>query len=231
MVVTELVPADLGQPDKGLIDGGESDLFLDLRTHGASPQELARALNGEIALEVQHATIRNDLFERIGSDILMQTVNLINPLVQQDEYTELECAALHFNAVDGVLTSADQIVVETTNMKIRGGGEIDLGKETLQIDLVPSARQGVGIGAGNLASVLRLGGTLGNPHPVADTKGILKTSATIGAAIATSGVSLLAQGLFNRLSNSGTACGRIFESTTDVQEKTQEHGSAKDARK
>lgn len=231
LIVTELVPADLGQPDKGLIDGGETDLYLDLRTHGATPHELARALNGEIALEVQHAMIRNDLIEHIGSDILMQTINLINPFAQQDDHTELECAAAHFDAVDGVLTSPDQIVIETSKIKIRGGGVIDLGKETLQIDLVPSARQGVGIGAGDLASVVRLGGTLGNPQPVADPEGILKTGATIGAAIATSGVSLLAQGLFNRLRNTGTACGRIFENTTNVPEKIQKSGPVNDTRK
>ncbi len=218
LIATELVPADLGQRDKGLIDGGETDLFMDLRASGSSPHELAAALQGEMAMEVQHASIRNDFLDLIGSDILTQTFSLINPFAEKDERTELECAALGFTASDGLLVSPDQIVIETGKLKIRGGGEIDLSEETLRIDLVPSAREGLGISIGDLARLVRLGGTLSNPQPVADPEGVLKTGATIGAAIATGGVSLLAQGLFNRARNVGTACGKIFENVAEVPE-------------
>ncbi|MFN2329944.1 MAG: AsmA family protein, partial [Chromatocurvus sp.] len=216
LIVTELVPADLSPQGKGLIDGGETDLFVDLRATGATPHELATALNGEMVLEIQRATVRNDLLDIIGSDLLTQTVSLINPFTRQDDRTELECAAIRFVAENGVLNSPDQIVIETSKMKIRGGGEINLDDETLRIGLVPSARQGVGIGAGDLARFVRLGGTLGNPQPEADAGAMLKSGATIGAAIATGGVSLLAQGLFNRVRNVGTACGEIFEKHTQV---------------
>lgn len=227
LIVTELVPADLGQPDKGIIDGGETDLFIDLHTSGATPHELAAALSGELALEIQRATIRNDVFERIGSDILMQTLNLVNPFAKHDDRTELECAAANFDVVDGIMTSPDQIAIETSKMKIRGGGDINLGKETLQIDLVPSARRGLGIGAGDLARLVRLGGTLRHPHPVADPQGILKSGATIGAAIATGGVSLLAEGLFNKARNAGSRCGKIFEQSAEIPEAIRRSDPAK----
>ncbi|MDT8386541.1 MAG: AsmA family protein [Thiogranum sp.] len=218
LIATELVPADLGRRDKGLIDGGETDLLVDLKANGASPHDLAATLQGEMAMEVQHATIRNDFLDLIGSDILTQTFNLINPFAKKDDRTELECAALRFTASDGLLVSPDQIVIETGKLKIRGGGEINLSEETLRIDLVPSAREGLGISVGDLARLVRLGGTLSNPQPVADPEGVLKTGATIGAAIATGGVSLLAQGLFNRARNVGTACGEIFEDVAEVPE-------------
>lgn len=209
--VMGLAPADLGQKDGGLIDGGEIDVLLDLRASGNTPHELASSLDGEIALEIQRATIRNNLFEVLGSDILMQTVNLINPFTHRDETTELECAAAYFKAESGVLTSPDQLVIETSKIKIRGGGSINLNDETLRIDFVPTPRDGVGISLSNLSSMVRLGGTLGNPQPVADASGILKASATIGAAIATGGLSLLGKGLFDRMRDSGTTCGKIFE--------------------
>ena len=211
LIVTQLNPADLGRKNAGLIDGGYTDLLANFTTEGASPQALASHLNGEFALEVQRATVRNRLFEVIGSDILMQLVDLINPFAQREETTELKCAAAYFKAADGVLTSPGQLAVETGKMQIRGGGEIDLRDETLKIDFVPTARRGVGIGLGKLASVVRLGGTLGAPRPEADPGGIFKAGATIGAAIASGGISLLGQGLFDRVRSAGTRCGHIFE--------------------
>ena len=216
LIVTRLVPADLGEPDTGLIDGGATDLFFNLEASGATPHALAASLDGELALEIQRATIRNEVFERLGSDLLTQTVNLINPFARQEEHTRLVCAAAHFNITDGVLTSSDQIIIKTKKMIIRGGGDIDLGKETLGVDLVPSPRSGLGVGVADFARVVRLGGTLSHPHSVADPAGIMKSGASVGAAIATSGVSLLAQGLFNRLRNAHTDCGKFFERTVNI---------------
>lgn len=209
--ITSLVPADLGQSDESLIEGGETDAILDLKTHGDTPHALAGNLDGEIALEMKHARVRNDIFERLGSDILMQTLNLINPFAKRETHTELECAAARFNAVDGVLTSPNEIAVVSSKMLIRGGGSIDLGRERLQIDLVPTARKGLGISPADLAKFVRLGGSLSDPQPVADPQGILKSGATIGAAIATGGVSLLAQGLYNKVTNLKTRCSSIYE--------------------
>ncbi len=216
LIVINVSPADLGRPNAGLIDGGATDLLIDVQSRGGSEQALASHLNGSIALEVRHATIRNSLFDRIGSDVLLQLVSLVNPFAKHDDTTDLHCAAAHFAANDGVLSSPNEIVIETSKMKIHGGGQINLGDETLNIELVPTPREGIGISASDLAHFVRLGGTLGHPHPVADPTGILKTGATIGGAIATGGLSLLGQGLFQRLRRAGTDCGKIFEQNADV---------------
>jgi hypothetical protein len=228
LMVTGLAPADLGQEKVGLIDGGETDFMLDLRASGNTPQALASSLNGEIALEIQRATIRNNIFEVIGSDILLQTINLINPFSERKEDTELECVAVYFKAEDGVLTSPEQLVIETGEIKIRGGGTINLNDETLMLDFVPTPRDGFGISLSDLASVVRIGGTLANPQPVADPSGILKAGATIGAAIATGGLSLLAQGLFDRMRSASTACGIIFDNVTE-DEPDQNNSDQSDA--
>ena len=55
------------------------------------------------------------MFERLGSDVLMQTVNLINPFARRDEHSRLVCAAAHFNVTDGVLASSNQIIIKTND--------------------------------------------------------------------------------------------------------------------
>lgn len=218
LIVTNLKPADLGIKDAGLIDGGNTDLLLNLGSRGDSPQALAGNLTGEIALEVQSATIRNDLFEVIGSDLVAQAAELINPFTRRDDSTELQCAAAYFVAKDGVLQSSDTLVIETSKMKIRGSGRLNLDEEALRLDFSPSARSGLGVSLGDLSSVVRIGGTLSHPRVKADPSGVAKAGASIGAAVATGGLSLLAQGLFDRARNAGgTACGKIFEKAPQTE--------------
>ncbi len=120
-------------------------------------------------MEIQRATIRNNIFELTGSDAVTETFSLINPFAKRDSETELECAAAYFKVTEGVLISPDQLAIETRKMKIRGGGEIDLHDETLKIDFVPRAREGLGISLSSLASAVRVVGTLAQPRPVPDT--------------------------------------------------------------
>ena len=169
-------------------------------------------------MEVRSATLRNDVFELIGSDLLLQTVTLINPFTQRYERTELECAAAYFEAQDGVLRSVDQLVIETSKMKVRGSGRLNLDDETLTIDFSPSARSGVGLSLGDLSSVVRIGGTLAEPSVESNPAGLIKAGATVGAAFATGGLSVLAQSLVDRARNlGGTACGRIFERAPETE--------------
>jgi uncharacterized protein involved in outer membrane biogenesis len=218
LAISQLVPADLGQPDDGLIDGGATDLLVDLRAQGRSLQDLASSLDGQMALEVQQATIRNNLFEQLTSDLLVQTLRLINPFIDQDPETELECAAGHVVAENGVLTSPNRLVLETSKVVVRAGGTVDLADETLTVDFIPSPREGLGISVSGLAELVRIGGTLAQPDTQADASAVLKGGATVGAAIATGGLSLLAQGLFARARNQGTRCGSIFEQETQLPE-------------
>ena len=49
------------------------------------------------------------------------------------------------------------------------------------------------MGAGDLAKVVGVGGTLASPAPALDAKGTATAGATVGAAVATAGLSLVAQ--------------------------------------
>src|SRR5690606_25808646 len=68
------------------------------------------------------------------------------------------------------------------------------------------ARSGTGISAGQLAELVRVGGTLAEPKAVPDTKAAFKTAASVGAAVATGGLSILAQGLLDRKSADADPC-------------------------
>ncbi len=83
-------------------------------------------------------------------------------------------------------------------MNVIGSGTIDLKTEKLDIGITPQAREGAGISVGQLAELVRVQGTLANPKPGVDTMAALKAGAGVAAAIATGGLSILAQGLLDR---------------------------------
>lgn len=217
LVVKGLTPADLGQADKGLIDGGSTDLFAELEARVSSPADFAASLKGEAAVEVQRATLRNGLLDLFASDLLTTAVGFINPFSEKDDQTELECAAVAFAISDGVLRSDNTLAIETAKVKVRGGGTINLADETLALDFVPEARTGLGVGLGDLAQVVRIAGPLNEPSVVPDPSGVLRGGLKIGAAFASGGLSLLAEGLFDRVKNAGTDCGKIFDEETAAE--------------
>ena len=202
--------AELGATGENVLEGGITDVVLHLNGKGKSLHQIMSTLNGEIVAEVQKGVIKNDSFEMIGTDVVLELLSALNPFIKEDETTKLECAAVKFSAKDGVLTSKNQIAVETSKIKIVGGGVINLDTEELEIGFSPSAKKGIGVNVSSLVKFVRLGGTLSNPHPEADPVGFLKSGAAIGAAVSTGGLSLLVEGLFKRAANSGSACNQVI---------------------
>lgn len=88
--------------------------------------------------------------------------------------------------------------MSTKKMNVIGSGTIDLKTEKLNINIDPQAREGVGISTGQLAELVSIGGTLAEPKAVPNTKAALKAGLSAGAAVATGGLSILAQGLFDK---------------------------------
>ena len=208
--------ADLGATGDSVLEGGTTDVVLNLSGTGQSLHQIMSSINGEVVAEVQEGVIKNDSFEMIGTDVLFELLSTLNPFMKEDETTKLECAAVKFSAQDGVLTSRNQIALETSKIKIVGGGIINLDTEELEVGFSPSAKKGIGVNVSSLVKFVRLGGTLRNPHPEADPVGLLKSGAAIGAAVSTGGLSLLVEGLFKRAANSGSACNQALSDNPEL---------------
>lgn len=191
------------------LKGGALEVDLQLKTVGRSAHDLAAALQGDILVIVDEARLMNDFIELAGSDLLMETLNKLNPFSKNDPTTELECGLVHFSAEQGVLSTNKQLVMETSKMEIVGDGKVDLNKEKLSITFSPIAKSGVGLNVGSLVKFLKLGGRLNDPKPAADAGGLLKSGVAIGAAISTGGLSVVADGVASRALNAGSACAAI----------------------
>ena len=94
----------------------------------------------------------------------------------------------------------------TDKMEVVSTGKIDLAQEQIDLAMRPKATSGISVGLGNLTQSLKLAGPLSNLGVKVDAKGAVKALGTLGAAFATGGASLLAQGAAEKVDAGGDPC-------------------------
>jgi hypothetical protein len=140
-------------------------------------------MNGKLDVKITDLVAEGNALNLIGSDVLSETIDKLNPFSEKKTSTEIECIAIHFDGKRGKFISDDGIALETAQTKIIGTGNVDLGKEQLLFGVSPIARTGVGINVGAAAGLVRLGGTFSKPKIVADPSGMFTSGLSTGAAI------------------------------------------------
>ena len=176
------------------LKGGPTDVDLEVTTQGSSPHAWAAGLNGSVRFEVGAA--RADAREiSYGSDLLTQLADAINPFRKSDPDMQLQCAVLRMPIKNGVAVSDQGIGGETDKISVLSSGTIDLGKETLDMQLRPQVKEGIGLGGARLAQMVRLTGPLTALQLGVDFGGVAGTAASLAAGAATGGLSMLGEKL------------------------------------
>jgi uncharacterized protein involved in outer membrane biogenesis len=200
-----VVLENLGLVPKEELSGGTNNIDVTLNAYGTSTKALANHLQGDILFTAKDGVIANNTFEAIGSDVLLKLLNTVNPFYKRTKTTNLECAVVKSKIVDGKMLFDNSIAIKTSKMIITADGEIDLTKERINLGINPKARQGVGIDIASLAKFVAVQGPLTKPTVGVSAKGTAKSLLSIGAAISTGGLSLLATKLANTVI-SGDPC-------------------------
>jgi len=116
---------------------GELNLVVDLKSAGNSPREIATALGGEIGLAIEKGKIKSAV-EFMGAD----AVDFLSAIRSKVEYKDLNCMALRFIFEEGIGKS-EIIYIDTPDMYARGGAQIDLHTETMEMVLQPKPKKGL----------------------------------------------------------------------------------------
>ena len=189
--------ADTGRTEA--VWDSKAEAAINLRGVGNSVRALMASLEGDVKVVIGPGRIGNKSLDLAGSDIFTEIVSALNPFAQSDEFTSLGCAVARFKVTGGVAEARDGIALETGKMTVTGGGRIDLRTEELDLAFKPQAREGFGIGLGDLIGLVRVEGTLGNPSYGLDPLSVV--TGTVGAVVGavgsmTSGISAIARSLF-----------------------------------
>jgi hypothetical protein len=153
---------------------------------------------------------------------MYQVLGAMNPLAKHEDTSQLTCAVARFNIRDGIATTQKGIAVRTDKVDVVGSGIVDLRTESLDLGIRPRARQGVGLSISSpLAGMTRLRGTFSNPSIGIDEGGTLRTAATVGAAAATGGLSLLGELLVDKATADEDPCRTALGQPQTRQQKGQ----------
>ena len=198
------------------------DVDVDLKSRGTTPHSLASNANGSLQLVIGKGVMDSRVLDLVTADVLLTLLNAFNPFAKEDMVTELQCGVMAVNIHSGLAT-LEPMVLQSDKMTMLGKGKIDFGTEKLNLDWVTKPRKGIGLSASVLTNpYIKVGGTLGKP--AVELKGIEAVAQT-GAAVATMGLSLVAKGLFDRVTAEKKVCKKALEEIENLARNT--HGPSK----
>ena len=175
---------ELGAPK---IVEGRLNGEINLKGRGESVAALMASLDGWVMMVMGEGRLANRYLDLLGSGVISAVLKRLNPFEKTPEYTKVNCFVGGLDIQKG-LAKISALVLDNDQMSIIGEGQIDLGKETLDVALNPAPKSGfgiegipdVGFSLGELTKPFKLTGTLARPSIGIDTT---RTAITVGKAI------------------------------------------------
>jgi uncharacterized protein involved in outer membrane biogenesis len=142
---------------------GELYLAVDLKASGDSPQELASSLKGDFDLAIERGRVLTSLLR-------LTTTNPVSFLFTEEArkgYSNINCLILRFDVQEG-LAQSETVLLDTPNVLVLGEGSIDFGKEFMDLNFSPQAKQG---GLIAMSTPFGIKGPLASPSMEVNTAG------------------------------------------------------------
>jgi len=171
--------------------GGRADLKANLTLSGATPRQLAASASGEVLLSVKRTMLAGKAAE-LERKPLASVLQALLPGQHAEQALAIDCAVIRLPLRRGVAAIDRSIAVETDQMAISASGEVNLARQTLVLAFRPQVKKGLGLNQSSLVQLVMLKGPLQAPEMAIDPKGTMQEAASIGVAVATGGLSLLA---------------------------------------
>ncbi len=188
------------------LSSGIGAVDVNLEGSGNTIASIMGGLNGYLKFNIVDALLPNIAVNELSESLLHK----INPLVEKDNASTLDCAALYFEFKDGKATAPRGIAVKFRNVTWLGTGDINLATEQINIAMKPKPRKGLGITINQLARLVLVNGTIMNPSIQLDPEGVVGATATYAAAISTAGLTLLVQGLWDKNQANAPVCKYVI---------------------
>jgi uncharacterized protein involved in outer membrane biogenesis len=186
------------------IHGGKTTLTIDVAARGASPHAWAAGASGIVVATVGPTTLINTKLHLDSAiDKLAQAVN---PFRERDPSTELQCAVIRLPLTDGIARVDRSIAMETQKLRVSASGTLDFKTETMDLALRPRVKEGIPLDIPQFSDLVHLSGPFTHPGVSIDAVAGAEAIAKIGAAIGTSGLSLVGTSLLQRATDGGDVC-------------------------
>ncbi|MFT7245811.1 MAG: hypothetical protein ACI82A_003182 [Candidatus Azotimanducaceae bacterium] len=195
-----------GTPIKS--DGEHLQFNVRMNSQGKNTQELSQNLNGLVIFRDGGLRINANKLDTLFGDFLLQLTKSV--FSTADKQTTVLCSGGAMTITNGKVKLDPSLAIRTSHFDVLATGEINLPNELLSLQLNSRSRQGVGISAASsLIPRVRVVGTMVKPKIQLSAT---ETALSGGAAIASSGLSILASGLWDRLrSGLENPCDAVYD--------------------
>jgi uncharacterized protein involved in outer membrane biogenesis len=196
--------------------GGKIHFLADLNGRGDSIAAIMAGLNGQLKFNVSEGTLKKSFMTEFGKGLFSS----LNPLDSQKETTELICAIILFDIKDGIADANRKIAAQMTDVTWFGSGEINLKTEKIGFGVNPIPRKSL-LHLGNYAKLVGVGGTLAQPKLEIDPTDVAVEYGKYTAAIATGGLTWVADSLWSKRRANTDVCVEILQ-ILDTEDESKE---------
>ena len=171
---------------------------------GSTTRELASSLSGYVNVTMDEGKVLNTGLDRLTNSFLQELSNALNPFQDQQETTNINCAAAFASFEEGKVLGKPAVVVDTPNVKMLADVALDLETEKIQAQFKTVPQKGLGFSMSSLVNpYVEVTGTLSQPR-----LSLNPTNTVVGGSIAvmTGGISILVRNVLERMTTSGNIC-------------------------
>lgn len=185
--------------------GGPMKVNANLSLAGATYRELAASVSGKVALRMGKGTWDS---QRVAEAEEVM-VRALHP--KDGTALELQCAAADLEFKAGRASGKRLIGARSDVSQLLTSGHVDFRDETLDLRGKVYSRSGTRIGLGSFASDVQISGRLAKPTMQLDPSAAPAVLARAGAAIATSGASIIGSALADMVESKNNPCEDVFK--------------------
>ena len=157
------------------IEGGITDLYLNLLSNGDTYSSLVENLDGNVALIIDKSKLHLGNIGMLKGNIISQLINTLN-LTKGNDELNMSCAVVRAEFKDKKAKFPNGIVVNADKFTVVADGDINLKNDKLSISVKPFAGKLTDTNiAKALSSLVKLTGTVQKPKIGVDGANAIKT--------------------------------------------------------
>lgn len=193
---------------KAALSDGPMDIKANVSANGLSMKDLAESLTGQVRINVGPAKLHSKQVQQAETWLIG-----LAPVFSatKTEHVNLACISAYLPFENGRAAAEPIGGIRSEASQLLASGYIDLKQQTLDLRGQVRARSGVSLGMASIAGGnLKIAGRIDKPSIGLDPGSTPGALARIGAAIMTSGVSILATTLWDAANPASDPCQITF---------------------
>ena len=196
-----------GPKDFGIKSGGQTQVFADVTTQGATYRQLVQNLNGQVVTIVGESVVNTGSLHFLTGNILTQLLSMIDLKVNKNPEVNLQCAVVRTDLGSGKAKFPQSIAIQSKQLNLVSDGVINMVNDKISFTVTPSFSLSDTNVAQALSSFIKVEGTLENPKISLDEKQALQTL----VGVATTGPAFIGSQLI--LDSGSSPCWTALQKT------------------